>query len=129
MTDTAQGQNGLRVIRFPEAHPQRDARVVLGPDWRYLAVNPAAERDLNRTAASLIGRCIWDEYQMLEETPLGTSLRYVMATREPYRARQSSPLRPDHLILTTIAPDPCGGISITYRNLKKAAERRKDYGT
>jgi hypothetical protein len=118
----------LRVIRFPEAPV--DARVILGPDWCYRQVNAAAERDLKRPAASLLGRCIWDEYPLLVDTPLGTSMHHVMRTRESYRARQSSPMDPALVLLTTIEPADGGGIAIIYRTIPKAAERRvSHFGT
>lgn len=107
-------QAGPRVVRFPEARDTA-ARVVLGTDWRYQQVTPAAAAALGRSVTSLIGRSIWEEYPILEDTPLGTVLRYVMETRSPYDARQPSPLDRATDIITTAAPVEGGGISIEFR--------------
>jgi PAS domain S-box-containing protein len=54
---------------------------ILGFDWRYLYVNPAAARHGRRPAHELIGRSIIDEYPGIDRTPLWDRLRGSMEGR------------------------------------------------
>jgi PAS domain-containing protein len=54
---------------------------ILGFDWRYVYVNPAAARHGRRPANELIGRSIIEEYPGIDHTPLFNTLRRCMADR------------------------------------------------
>jgi len=43
---------------------------IIGPDWRYVYVNPAAARHGRRNASELIGRPLIEMYPGIEGTPL-----------------------------------------------------------
>jgi PAS domain-containing protein len=54
---------------------------IIGADWRYVYVNPAAARHGRRNASDLIGRAIVDAYPGIEETPMFGVLRRCMEQR------------------------------------------------
>lgn len=54
---------------------------IIGFDWTYLYLNPAAARHGRRPARELIGRSIKEEYPGIESTPLFAVLRRCMDTR------------------------------------------------
>ncbi len=54
---------------------------IVGPDWRYIYVNPAAARHGRRTPADLVGRLMWEAYPGIRETPLFETLSRCMTER------------------------------------------------
>lgn len=54
---------------------------IIGPDWRYVYVNPAAARHGRRDASSLIGKPMTDAYPGIDQTPLFGVLRRCMEQR------------------------------------------------
>ena len=54
---------------------------IIGPDWRYVYVNPAAARHGRRDASELIGRPIVEVYPGIEGTPLFDVLQECMERR------------------------------------------------
>lgn len=54
---------------------------IIGYDWTYVYVNPAAARHGRRSADELIGRRMNEEYPGIEGTPLFDRLRRCMDTR------------------------------------------------
>lgn len=54
---------------------------VIGPDWTYLYVNPAAARHGRTTPKELEGRTMWEAYPGIEKTPVFTLLKRVMEER------------------------------------------------
>jgi PAS domain S-box-containing protein len=56
---------------------------IIGFDWRYLYVNPAAARHGRQAPDELIGRRMHEVYPGIEQTPLFAVLRTCMREREP----------------------------------------------
>ena len=54
---------------------------IIGADWRYVYVNPAAARHGRRDASALIGRAIVEAYPGIDQTPLFAVLRKCMEQR------------------------------------------------
>ena len=54
---------------------------IIGPDWRYVYVNPAAARHGRRDASTLIGTPMVDAYPGIDQTPLFAVLRKCMEQR------------------------------------------------
>lgn len=54
---------------------------IIGPDWRYVYVNPAAARHGRRDAAALIGKPMFEAYPGIEQTPLFRVLETCMEKR------------------------------------------------
>ncbi len=56
---------------------------LLGPDWKYIYVNPAAATQGRTTPEALIGRSILEAYPGIEQSPLFAAMRRCMEEREP----------------------------------------------
>lgn len=54
---------------------------IIGPDWRYVYVNPAAARHGRREASELIGRPLIEAYPGIEGTPLFDIMQECMEQR------------------------------------------------
>ena len=54
---------------------------IIGPDWRYVYVNPAAARHGRREASALIGKSIIEAYPGIEGTPLFDIMQECMERR------------------------------------------------
>src|SRR3954470_1909228 len=89
-TDVATAQPGEDKARDPGAAESRDQSVdlmragfqVIGPDWRYRYVNPAAAAHGRRTVQELVGRVMHEVYPGIEKTPLFAALERVMRDRQ-----------------------------------------------
>jgi PAS domain S-box-containing protein len=57
---------------------------IIGFDWSYVYVNPAAARHGRRDAADLIGKPISEMFPGIERTPLFEVMRKCMAERTPH---------------------------------------------
>ena len=55
---------------------------IIGRDWTYLYVNPAAAAHARCTPADLVGRQMWAIFPGIEETPLFATLKRCMEQRE-----------------------------------------------
>lgn len=62
-----------------------DVLYTLNRDWRFTFVNREAEKLWNRSAASLIGKSIWDEFPMGINTPAYGQMQHSMAEGVPVR--------------------------------------------
>jgi PAS domain S-box-containing protein len=56
---------------------------IIGYDWTYVYVNPAAARHGRRSLEELLGRRMADVYPGIEDTPLFATLKRCMLRREP----------------------------------------------
>ena len=56
---------------------------IIGYDWHYVYVNPAAARHGRRSAEELIGHSIFEEYPGIDQTQMFQRLRHSMETRVP----------------------------------------------
>src|SRR5262245_30433806 len=54
---------------------------IIGPDWRYVYVNPAAARHGRREASQLIGKPIIEAYPGIEGTPIFDIMQECMERR------------------------------------------------
>jgi two-component system, cell cycle sensor histidine kinase and response regulator CckA len=54
---------------------------IIGPDWTYVYVNPAAARHGRRDAETLVGTAMADAYPGIDRTPLFAVLRECMEQR------------------------------------------------
>jgi PAS domain S-box-containing protein len=61
----------------------QDGFQIIGYDWHYLYLNPAAARHGRRAAEALIGHSIFEEYPGIDRTPLFGRLRRSMEERIP----------------------------------------------
>ncbi len=61
----------------------REGFQIIGPDWTYVYVNPAAARHGRRPAEELIGKSMAEAYPGIEHTPLFAVLRRCMEDRRP----------------------------------------------
>ena len=56
---------------------------IIGPDWRYLYVNPVAAKHGRSTAAELEGRTMMEAYPGIDQSPLFETLKRAMDDRVP----------------------------------------------
>jgi PAS domain-containing protein len=56
---------------------------IIGYDWHYVYLNPAAARHSRRPAGDLIGHSIFEEYPGIDQTPMFDRLRRAMEDRLP----------------------------------------------
>jgi len=56
---------------------------IIGHDWHYVYVNPAAARHARKPAVELIGHSIFEEYPGIDRTPMFERLRRSMEERVP----------------------------------------------
>jgi PAS domain S-box-containing protein len=61
----------------------QDGFQVIGYDWHYVYLNPAAARHGRRAAAELIGKSIFEEYPGIDQTTMFARLRRSMEERIP----------------------------------------------
>ncbi|HEY1305661.1 MAG TPA: PAS domain-containing protein [Vicinamibacterales bacterium] len=54
---------------------------IIGPDWRYVYVNPAAARHGRRDASTLVGKPMVEAYPGIDQTPMFAVLRRCMEER------------------------------------------------
>ena len=54
---------------------------IIGPDWRYVYLNPAAARHGRREVTALIGKTMVDAYPGIDQTPMFAVLRECMEQR------------------------------------------------
>jgi PAS domain S-box-containing protein len=87
-------EDGISTLPSPEpeafgaAHPLREVLdhllegfQVIGPDWTYLYVNPAAAKHGRKTPGELHGRKMWDAYPGIQDSPLFAVLARSMRER------------------------------------------------
>jgi PAS domain S-box-containing protein len=105
---------------------------IIGHDWRYIYVNPAAARHGRRPADQLIGRSIVEEYPGIDQTPLFASLRRCMENRIP-QVLENEFTFPDgttHWFELRVQPAPEGicvySTDIDQRKRRQAGTSRKD---
>ena len=61
----------------------QDGFQIIGYDWHYVYLNPAAARHGRRPAQELIGHSIFEEYPGIEQTPMFAKLQRSMEDRLP----------------------------------------------
>ena len=93
----------------------------LGPDWRFIAFNRAAEEIFGLTRGDVIGRLIWDVSPRIIGTEFERRYREVMSQRTRQEFETYTALRPDHY--HEVRAFPLGdGIGVSFRD---ATSRRR----
>jgi len=105
---------------------------IIGYDWHYIYVNPAAARHGRRPAKELIGHSIFEEYPGIDATPLFSALRRCMEDRVP-QVLENEFTFPDgtrHWFELRIQPAPEGicvySVDIDQRKRRQAGPSRND---
>jgi PAS domain S-box-containing protein len=73
-----------------------DGYYVLDDQWRFIAVNPKAERHFGKKAEDLIGCDIWKETGTPEDSEILAHFRQAMKTRRPVHFEARSRIRPGY---------------------------------
>lgn len=116
----------------PESDPVRRALdclsegfQVIGPDWRYIYVNPSAAKHGRRSADQLAGRLMTEVYPGIEATPLFGILRQCMEERSTHVIENqfTFPDGTDRWFELRIQPVP-GGICIYSSDIEDRKRRR-----
>jgi PAS domain S-box-containing protein len=75
-------QQGVNEERFRSALENlREGCQIIGRDWRYLYLNPAAARHGQSSVEALVGRTMMEAYPGIDETPVFAALRDCMDNR------------------------------------------------
>lgn len=91
--------------------------------WRFVFLNPVAERWLNRPQEELIGRVVWDVFPLLAEGRTMDPARECMRTRRSLQATGFSLIQ-GQSTRAKIHPTPDGGIAIFLQTLEQ--QQRSD---
>ncbi|WOD40229.1 PAS domain S-box protein [Nodosilinea sp. E11] len=93
--------------------------------WRFVYVNPEAQRLLQQPLDTLLGHAVWEVMPTLEGSSMGKSFRQAMATRRPVVVETLGVVHPDRLFEMHINP-MANGLAIYFRDLtnQKNDERR-----
>jgi PAS domain S-box-containing protein len=105
---------------------------IIGYDWHYVYVNPAAARHGRRSAAELVGHSIFEEYPGIERTPVFAALRRCMDDRLPQVLETEFRFPDGHTCWfeVRVQPAPEGicvySTDIDQRKRRQAGTSRKD---
>lgn len=94
----------------------------LDSQWRFVYVNPQAQRLFKRPLDELLGQKIWDVLPDLDGTAMGRTFRRAMATRQPLVAETAGVVYPDRLFEMHMNP-LANGLAVYFRDL---TDRRED---
>jgi len=96
-----------------------EAYVSLDTQWRFLAVNPAAERHIfNRPASELLGKVIWAEYPQTIGGEVDQHYRRAVATGQPQHFEVPSRIVPGHWFEVHAYPHS-GGLEAYFRDISE----------
>lgn len=101
-----------------------EAYLVLDLDWRFLVVNPVAERKIfGRPASELIGKVIWDEYPQTIGQEVYRQYHLAVETGQPVHFETPSRIAPGHWFEVHAYPRG-NGMEVYSRNItdRKQAE-------
>lgn len=90
--------------------------------WRFVYVNPQAQRLFNRPLKELMDRRIWDVLPDLDGTAMGKTFRQAMATRQAAVIETLGIVNPDRLFEMHMNP-LVNGLAVYFRDL---TDRRQD---
>jgi PAS domain S-box-containing protein len=90
--------------------------------WRFIYVNPQAQRLLKRPLDELIGQSIWEVLPDLDGSTMGATFRRAMATRQSMVVETPGVVHPDRLFEMHMNP-MVNGLAIYFRDL---TEQKKD---
>ncbi|TVQ06917.1 MAG: PAS domain S-box protein [Leptolyngbya sp. DLM2.Bin27] len=89
--------------------------------WRFIYVNPQAQRLLKRPLNELIGHSIWAVLPELNGTTMGANFRRAMATRQPVVVETPGVMYPNRLFEMHMNP-MVNGLAIYFRDLTEQKE-------
>jgi PAS domain S-box-containing protein len=69
-----------------------DMYVSYDKDWRYIDLNPAAERAIGRTKDELLGKVLWEVFPQLRASEIYNGYLLVESTRKPAHFESYSPV-------------------------------------
>ncbi len=69
-----------------------DMYVSYDKDWRFVDVNPAAQRAIGRTKEELLGKVLWEVFPQLRTSEIYNGYLRVESTREPVHFESYSPV-------------------------------------
>jgi PAS domain S-box-containing protein len=103
-----------------------DAFVALDREWRYTYVNRRAEAATGRSAASLLGKCIWEEFPRLVQTEFYEQAQRAASEQVPVRFEHSLP-GAERWAEISMYPTP-DGVALFSRDVtaRKQAERTRE---
>ncbi|MGF1517525.1 MAG: PAS domain-containing protein [Nodosilinea sp.] len=84
--------------------------------WRFIYVNPQAQRLLKRPLDALIGQSIWEVLPELNGTTMGATFRRAMASRKPVVVETPGVVYPERLFEMHMNP-MVNGLAIYFRDL------------
>ncbi len=95
--------------------------------WRITEFNTQAEHHFSRSAASVVGRVLWDVFPGARETTLGQIFLRAMATREPVVSEAQSVLFANRWLSYRLFPLE-QGLGVVFRDItdRKNAEDQRD---
>jgi len=105
----------------------RDAVIVIDPEWRIAAINPAGCDLLEKPAADLIGGALTAALPGLEISLLAHRLSRLIDHRERFSGDIPGVLRPDRWLRVDLLPVPAGG-AIILRDVSEAMEEHAAAG-
>jgi len=97
-----------------------DAFYLLSPDWRFVYLNNAAERLLQRSRDELVGKSVWDEFPRARDTVLYSEYHRLMGTGETTTFEHFDPGFNRWLSVTPY--DTGNGLAVYFRDI---TERRR----
>lgn len=124
ITDRFQAQERLRVS---ERRSQTilesiaDGFYALDHDWRFVYVNPEAERILDCKPGALLGRVLWEAYPGIPGSVFDQAFRRVAASKQ---AESVQAFYPDHGRWYDVRAFPlANGLSVYFRDVTDAKEK------
>lgn len=96
---------------------------VLDRHWRFVDMNPAAERHFGRSAAELVGKDIWRETGVPPESLLHRKFHEAVATARPVQFEAESRVSPGRWSMLYLHPRP-DGLEVYFHDItdRKRAE-------
>ena len=89
---------------------------VLDRDWRFVFVNPAAERFVQRSGAELLGRTLWECFPDADHRRFGREYRRAIAERVPVEFEEFYPEPLNAWYEVRAYPSP-EGLSVFFRDV------------
>jgi PAS domain S-box-containing protein len=90
--------------------------VILDRDWRFVLVNPAAERFTQQSSAELLGRSLWECFPQAEHKQFGAEYRRAVAENVQVEFEEFYPA-PLNAWFEVRAQPSGGGLSIFFRDV------------
>ncbi|MGO9942155.1 MAG: MASE1 domain-containing protein [Rhodoblastus sp.] len=102
-----------------------DGFYALDAQWRFAYFNAQAERLLKKNHEDVLGRCIFDVFPKLRETPVQAHYRQVMEGKQAINFECISPIS-DQWTNFSVYPTREGGISVYFRDISDQKEIERE---